>query len=59
MSMIERLRMKIRGLRLTFMEHLELDELLISLERERGQLLQRIKALEDEVKRLREKPDEG
>ena len=50
---IERLRNKIRSLRLSFMEHLELDELLVALEREYNQLVQRVNGLEQEVKMLR------
>ena len=53
-AVIERLRNKIRSLRLSFMEHLELDELLTALEREYGQLAQRINSLEREVKALRD-----
>ena len=52
-AVIERLRNKIRSLRLSFMEHLELDELLTALEREYSQLAQRINSLEREVKALR------
>ena len=52
-AVIERLRNKIRSLRLSFMEHLELDELLTALEREYSQLAQRINSLEYEVKTLR------
>jgi len=52
-AVIERLRSKIRSLRLSFMEHLELDELLTALEREYSQLAQRINSLEREVKTLR------
>ena len=52
-AVIERLRNKIRSLRLSFMEHLELDELLTALEREYGQLAQRINSLEREVRTLR------
>jgi len=52
-AVIERLRNKIRSLRLSFMEHLELDELLTALEREYNQLIQRINSLEQEVRTLR------
>jgi len=52
-AVIERLRNKIRSLRLSFMEHLELDELLTALEREHSQLIQRINSLEQEVRTLR------
>ena len=52
-ALIERLRSKVRGLRLSFVEHLELDELLTALEREYGQLVQRVNGLEREVKALR------
>jgi len=52
-ALIERLRVKVRSLRLSFMEHLELDELLTALEREYGQLIQRINGLEQEIKALR------
>ena len=52
-AVIERLRSKIRSLRLSFMEHLELDELLITLEREYNQLIQRVNSLEQEVRTLR------
>ena len=52
-AVIERLRTKIRSLRLSFMEHLELDELLVALEREYNQLIQRINSLEQEVRTLR------
>ena len=58
-TIISRLRMKIRGLRLTFMEHLELDELLMALEREYNQLIQRINALEREVRMLRKSQKTG
>ena len=51
--MIKRLRSKVRGLQLTFMEHLELDELLAALEQEYSRLIQRINGLEQEVKALR------
>jgi len=54
-AVIERLRNKIRSMRLSFMEHLELDELLTALEREYGQLVQRINSLEQEVRTLRAK----
>ena len=54
---IERLRNKIRSVRLTFMEHLELDELLTALEREYNQLIQRINSLEQEVRTLRSELD--
>ena len=53
-AVIERLRGKIRSLRLSFVEHLELDELLAALEREYSQLIQRINSLEQEVKSLRD-----
>jgi len=53
-AVIERLRNKIRSLRLSFIEHIELDELLTALEREYGQLAQRINSLEREVKALRD-----
>ena len=52
-ALIERLRAKVRGLRLSFIEHLELDELLTALEREYGQLVQRVNGLEREVRALR------
>jgi len=52
-AVIERLRNKIRSLRLSFMEHLELDELLTALEREYNQLIQRVNSLEQEVRTLR------
>lgn len=52
-AVIERLRSKIRSLRLSFVEHLELDELLTALEREYGQLMQRVNSLEQEVRALR------
>ena len=53
-AIIERLRNKIRNLRLSFMEHLELDELLTALEQEYGRLIQRVNSLEREVKSLRD-----
>ena len=53
MSMIERLRQKIRTLNLTFMEHMELDELVRALEQEYMQVLQKLNALEQEVNQLR------
>jgi len=56
-AVIERLRNKIRSLRLSFMEHLELDELLTALEREYNQLIQRINSLEQEVRTLRSELD--
>jgi len=52
-AVIERLRSKIRSLRLSFMEHLELDELVIALEREYNQLVQQVNSLEQEVRMLR------
>jgi len=58
-ALIERLRGKIRSLRLSFMEHLELDELLAALEREYNQLIQRINGLEQEVRMLREEVKRG
>ena len=58
-ALIGRLKNKIRSLRLTFMEHLELDELLAALEREYNQLIQRINSLEQEVRMLREEVKRG
>ena len=58
-ALIERLRVKVRSLRLSFMEHLELDELLAALEREYNQLIQRINGLEQEVKMLRAELEKG
>ena len=58
-AIIERLRSKMRSLRLTFMEHLELDELLTALEREYNQLIQRVNSLEQEVRMLRERVKQG
>ena len=54
MSMIERLRQKIRTLNLTFMEHMELDELIRALEQDYMRLVQRLNSLEQEVNRLRQ-----